>query len=101
MAVCLMSLNDFPRALVTHQRARAICEQHGMPLLVAQADYNVAYLFYLRGEYSRAIGMLREAREECQNVGDHYDAALCLLDLAGICLAVSMSVEAAEVAQEA
>src|SRR2546426_12814766 len=38
-AVCLMSLNDFPRALVTHQRARAICEQHGMPLLVAQADY--------------------------------------------------------------
>ncbi len=31
MAMCLISLNDFPRALETHQRARAFCEQHGMP----------------------------------------------------------------------
>jgi len=33
-----------------------------MPLLVAQADYNIAYLYYLRGEYSRAIEALYAAR---------------------------------------
>ena len=62
MAVCLISLNDFPRALATYQRARSFCSQHNMPLLVAQADYNIAYLYYLRGEYSRAIEALYAAR---------------------------------------
>ena len=33
-----------------------------MTLLVTQSDYNIAYLYYLRGEYSRAIKML--ARRE-------------------------------------
>jgi len=32
MAVCLISLNDFPRALATYQRARAFCHEHNMPL---------------------------------------------------------------------
>ncbi len=54
MAVCLISLNDFPRALAAYRGARSFCEQNNMPLLVAQADYNIAYLYYLRGEYSRA-----------------------------------------------
>ena len=58
MAVCLITLNDFPRALATYQRAREMCVQHGMTLLVTQSDYNIAYLYYLRGEYSRAIEML-------------------------------------------
>src|SRR5437867_3738423 len=55
MAVCLISLNDFPRALAAYRGARSFCEQNNMPHLVAQADYNIAYLYYLRGEYSRAI----------------------------------------------
>jgi hypothetical protein len=59
MAVCLISLNDFQKALATHQAARTFCEEHGMPALVVQADYNVAYLYYLRGEYSRALEGLR------------------------------------------
>jgi tetratricopeptide (TPR) repeat protein len=52
MAVCLIGLNDFPKALATHQAARTFCEEHGMPALVVQADYNVAYLYYLRGEWA-------------------------------------------------
>ena len=50
MAMCLISLNDFPRALETHRKSRAFCEQHGMPRLVALADYNIAYLYYFRGQ---------------------------------------------------
>ena len=59
MAMCLISLNDFPRALETHQRARAFCEEHGLPQLVALADYNIAYLYYFRGQYGRAIEALQ------------------------------------------
>lgn len=101
MAVCLITLNDFPRALATYQRARAFCEQHGMPLLVAQADYNIAYLHYLRGDCGRAIAMLRAAREACQKTGDLYHLALCQADLSEIYLELNLSVEAAEVAEEA
>ena len=32
----------------------------------AQADYNIAYLYFLRGEYSRAIDMLRSTRTALQ-----------------------------------
>lgn len=101
MAVCLISLNDFSRALASYQRARVFCEQQEMPRLVAQADYNIAYLYYLRGEYSRAIEMLRTARDECRKVGDPYHAALCLLDLSEIYVELNLSAEAANAAQEA
>jgi tetratricopeptide (TPR) repeat protein len=35
MAVCLINLNDFHRALKTYEDAREFCQQHRMPLLVA------------------------------------------------------------------
>src|SRR5215469_11596713 len=100
MVVCLISLNDFARALVTYQRARAFCLQHNMPLLVAQADYNIAYLYYLRGEYSRAIEALYAARRACEATGDAYHLALCHLDLSDIYLELNLSEEAREMAHE-
>jgi len=100
MAVCLISLNDFPRALATYQGARSFCEQNNMPLLVAQADYNVAYLYYLRGEYSRAIEALYAARRACESTGDAYHFALCHLDLSDIYLELNLSDEAREMAHE-
>jgi CHAT domain-containing protein len=100
MAVCLISLNDFPRALATYQRARSFCQQHNMPLLVAQADYNIAYLFYLRGEYSRAIESLYAARRSCEATDDAYHLALCHLDLSDIYLELNLSEEAREMAHE-
>ncbi|HEY3131983.1 MAG TPA: CHAT domain-containing protein [Acidobacteriota bacterium] len=101
MAVCLISLNDFQTALTTYQRAREFCRQHAMPGLVAQADYNIAYLHYLRGEYSRALEMLRATREACQKAGDLYHTALCNLDQSEIYLELNLSEEAAEMAQQA
>ena len=100
MAVCLISLNDFPRALATYQRARAFCHEHNMPLLVAQADYNIAYLYYLRGEYSHAIEALYAARRACEAIGDAYHFALCHLDLSDIYLELNLSEEAREMAHE-
>jgi CHAT domain-containing protein len=100
MAVCLISLNDFPRALAAYQGARSFCLQNNMPLLVAQADYNIAYLYYLRGEYSRAIEALYAARRACESTGDAYHFALCHLDLSDIYLELNLSEEAREIAHE-
>src|SRR3989440_1279158 len=100
MAVFLISLNDFPRAMATYRRARSFCQQNNMPLLVAQADYNIAYLHYLRGEYSRAIEALYAARRACEATGDAYHFALCHLDLSDIYLELNLSEEAREIAHE-
>src|SRR5438132_665713 len=100
MAVCLISLNDFARALSSYRQARKVCEKAGMPLLVAQADYNIAYLYYLRGEYSRAIEALYAARRACEATGDAYHFALCHLDLSDIYLELNLSEEAREMAHE-
>jgi CHAT domain-containing protein/tetratricopeptide (TPR) repeat protein len=101
MAVCLISVGDFPEALQTHQEAREVCQKHGMPRLVAQADYNIAYLYYLRGEYSRAIDMLRSTRAACEDTGDRYHHALCNLDLSELYLELNLSSEASDLARQA
>jgi CHAT domain-containing protein/tetratricopeptide (TPR) repeat protein len=100
MAVCLISLNDFPRALAFYERARKVAAEGDMPLLVAQADYNIAWLYYLRGEYSRAIEMLYATRQLCEESGDGYHNALCYLDLSEIYLELNLSEEAREIAVE-
>jgi CHAT domain-containing protein/tetratricopeptide (TPR) repeat protein len=101
IAVCQISLNDFRAALATYQQARVFCQRHEMPLAIVQADYNIAYLHYHRGEYNRAIEMLRATNEESQKIGDAYHGALSLLDLAEIYLELNLVQEAAEMAQEA
>jgi len=40
LSLCYISLNEFAKALDLHQKARQHCEQKGMPILVAYADYN-------------------------------------------------------------
>jgi len=100
MSMCLISLNDFPRALTTYERARAFCGEDKLPLLRGQADYNIAYLYYLRGEYSRGIEMLHAARQRCEAIGDEYHVALCHLDLAEIYLELNLSAEARDMAHE-
>jgi CHAT domain-containing protein/Tfp pilus assembly protein PilF len=100
MAMCLISLNDYPRSLDCYQKSRELSERHGMPLLRDQADYNIAYLYYFRGEYSRAIEMLFATRRACEKSGDAYHLALCHLDLSEIYLELNLSEEAREMAHE-
>jgi CHAT domain-containing protein len=72
-----------------------------MPLLVAQADYNIAYLYYLRGEYTRALDLYRTAQEHSERVKDVYHSALCDLDRSEIYLELNLSDEAGELAERA
>ena len=67
-----------------------------MPLLVLQADYNIAYLYYLRGEYARALELYRTAQEKCDALGETYLSALCDLDRSEIYLELNLSGEAAD-----
>lgn len=101
VAMCLVGLDDFPQALATYEEARRFAVEHGMQILVGQADYNIASLYYFRGEHSRAIEMLRSASETCRKANDQYHVALCHLDLSEIYLEVNQAKQAAEMAQEA
>jgi len=101
MAVCLIMLNDFHRALETYQRARRIAEDNHMPRIAMQADYNIAYLRFLRGDYHLAIDALRVTRERCDPNVDQYHLALCDLDESEIYLELNLSDEAATMADRA
>src|SRR5204862_6385591 len=63
MAVCLIVLNDFDRALEADEAAQQFCQLHGMALLVAQAAYNTASRHNVRGDYTLALEVLRSTRE--------------------------------------
>ncbi|HLH02458.1 MAG TPA: CHAT domain-containing protein [Bryobacteraceae bacterium] len=99
MAVCLIALDSFEEAFPTYQRARDLFAREDMPLLVAQADYNVASLHYLRGDYTAALQLLRSTRETYSKNGDDYHVSLCDLDQSEIYLELSLVDEAAEMAR--
>jgi CHAT domain-containing protein len=101
MAVCLIGLNDFQRSLETYEKARTFCLQNRMPLLASQADYNIAYLHYLHGEYGRALEMLRRTREACRANSDAYHSALCDLDQSEIYLELNLLDEGEQLASQA
>ena len=62
LAALLHQSQRFSQALeISPKLPASSAQQRGMPILVAYADYNIAYLYFLRGEYGRAIQMLRDA----------------------------------------
>jgi CHAT domain-containing protein/tetratricopeptide (TPR) repeat protein len=101
IAVSCIRLNDFRKAAAAYEQARRFAVEHEMHVVIAQADYNIAWLYYLRGDYSRAISMLRAAREACRSSGDQYHLGLCSLDLSEIYLELNLSQEAEETARQA
>lgn len=101
IAMCYVSLNNFHGAFAAHQEARQFAEAHGMRVLVAQSDYNIAALHYLRGEHSRALRILLEALDLCQKAGDQYHVGLCHLDLSEIYLQLNLAGPAEEMAEAA
>jgi tetratricopeptide (TPR) repeat protein len=93
MSMCLISLNDFAKALASYERAKYLLLDHDIPLIHLITDYNIAYLYYLRGDYRRAIGGLKSARIAGEKIGDKYLVALCYLDLSDIYVELNLSSE--------
>lgn len=100
-AVALTVSNDFHGALASYRDARHLAVERQLTQLVTQADYNIAWLYYLRGEYSRAIETLHAAAAAAKQTGDGYHAALSLLDLSEIYLELNLSSDAREMAEQA
>lgn len=101
IAVCSVSLGEFESAERHYEQARDYSAEHNLPLLVAQADYNIAYLHFLRGDYLRAIEMYRESRERCRLAGDEYHLALCDLDESEMYLELNLTSDAVRLACDA
>ncbi len=101
MATCQIAMHAFNDALDTYDRVHAWCARHEMPLLVAEADYNIAYLYYLRGEYTRALELYAATREHCHTLEDHYHEGLCDLDQSEMYLELNLSEEGARLAERA
>jgi tetratricopeptide (TPR) repeat protein len=101
MAVCYISVREFQTALETYQRLRAYSAQRQLQQLSVQADYNIAYLHYLQGEYERAIDLYKNTRAICERADDPYHAALCDLDQAEIYLHLNSYKECSDLAQHA
>jgi CHAT domain-containing protein len=99
MSMCLISLNDFAKAMSSYERAKYLLQDRDIPLIHLTTDYNIAYLYYLRGDYRRAIEGLKSARLAGDKLGDKYLVALCYLDLSDIYVELNLSSEVHEIAQ--
>jgi CHAT domain-containing protein/tetratricopeptide (TPR) repeat protein len=101
LAVCHTALNDFLRAEEAYKKARTLALLENMPSIVAEADYNVAYLYYRRGDYTQAIQLYQQTRQYCHRVADQFLSALCDLDQAEMYLDLHLNREGTQLAQEA
>jgi CHAT domain-containing protein/Flp pilus assembly protein TadD len=101
IAVCCIYLGQFRQALEYYQSVRDWCAQHKLQTLVAGADYNIAYLHYLRGDYRKAMELYGLSRQQCEDTGDAYHCALCDLDESEMLLELNMVTEAGQLADRA
>jgi CHAT domain-containing protein len=101
LAVCAMSLFDFPRALAAYEKALAFYESRGWPHLTAEVLDNAAYLHYLRGDYSRAIATYQDARRKSDERGNPHYQGVAELDQSDLYLELNLFSEAAAFAARA
>ncbi len=101
LAVCHQDLNDFETALATYREAATYCREHGLSLLALEVDYNVAYLHFMQGEYTRALRGFDDARRMADEHDDPHHAALADLEQAEIYLELNLLEEAEALAIEA
>ena len=101
LAVAAITSNNYHEALAIYRQARRYCEEQGLALLIHEIDYNIAYLYFLRGDYDQALVGYRQARARSQELGDLYHAALCDLDEAELYLELNLLQDASELADRA
>jgi tetratricopeptide (TPR) repeat protein len=100
-AVVLINLARFDEAERAYLEARDYSLAHELPSLAAQADYNIGYLYFLRGQYVKAIRALDRARVTAERTGDKLHRALCDLDQADVCIELNLYEDALQLAHAA
>ncbi len=100
-AVCRTGMGQFSEALANYREAQDWCRANGLDQLAAAADYNIAYLHYLRGEYRQAADLYSLTRRQSDAVADRYHRALCDLDESEMMLELNMASVAQHMASEA
>ncbi|MEM1247869.1 MAG: CHAT domain-containing tetratricopeptide repeat protein [Acidobacteriota bacterium] len=100
-ATCLVSLLRFEQALREYRECLDACASLDLAALAAEARYNIAYLYFLRGEYEEASRRFGRARRAALDRGDAYHASLCDLDESELHLEINRTQEARELALRA
>ncbi len=100
-AVQLTMLNRVDEAFKYYGLARQLAAENELPLWVSQCDYNICYLYFLQGQYTKALEMLGVVRKHMKDCGDRWHSALCDLDQSEIYLELNMHQDAIELAEEA
>lgn len=101
IAVAHMGLHQMVHAQRAFRQARRVAHEGGLPALVAEADYNIAYLHYLRGEFNAALDLYSRTQEFARHSGDAYHRAICSLDQSDLYLELNLIDEAGRLAREA
>lgn len=101
IAVAHMGLHQMVHAQRAFRQARRVAHEGGLPALVAEADYNIAYLHYLRGEFNAALELYSRTRDFARHSGDAYHRAVCSLDQSELYLELNLIEEAGRLAREA
>jgi tetratricopeptide (TPR) repeat protein len=96
----LAAIDDFQQADAMYGKAEIVSRTIGLLDMWVQAEYNRAWLHFLRGRYSDALQAFARLRQRFkETAGRHY--ALCDLDEAEIYLQLNLHKDAATLASRA
>ncbi len=98
-AVLVTSLNMAAEAYKYYELAREMAEATSQTYLASCCNYNLGYLHYVQGEYTKALDILTETREKLK--GDQWYVPLCDLTQSEIYLEMNMSRDAVRLAEQA
>jgi tetratricopeptide (TPR) repeat protein len=101
LANILANIDQFERADELYERCEKLSDELHLNELSAQASYNRAYLYYLRGRYSDALQAFGRLRQRFERSGSKRYHALCDLDEAEIYVQLSLSSDASILAERA
>lgn len=74
-------MNELEAAHELYASASAEFEQAGMTLPSLLATYSIAYLLFLKGDYSRSLSLFEDVGRRFEEAGDARGSALTRLDL--------------------
>ncbi len=101
MLVCHVGLRNITMALDLFERAREFADRHRFRRLVLEAEYNIAYVHQMTGDYERAIHLYERTRASFRDWGDAFHEASCDLDQSEAYLDLNELADAESLARKA